>query len=171
MVVGDGTDLPECHLVEIPAGIDVGEAHQLVAAAPDLDPLRLNADVGAFAWVTDDKGRLLLVRSAYGYGTWGLPGGTIGLYEAPDGAVVREVGEETGYEVTVDRLLAVYGRRQHIGFYFGCSLQGGDVRRAFDTEVAELGWFDPAEPPPRTSPVLPLLLADLAAGQVAARFF
>ena len=171
VVVGDTDDLPECRLITVPDGVDVGGAHQHVAAQPGLDPLRLNADVGAFAWVTDDAGRLLLVRSAYGYGTWGLPGGTIGLYEPPDQAVVREAREETGFDVSADRVVALYGRRQHIGVYFACSLQGGDARTEFDTEVAEIGWFDPAEPPPRTSPVVPLLLADLGTGPMAARFF
>jgi ADP-ribose pyrophosphatase YjhB (NUDIX family) len=171
VVVGDVEDLPGCRLITVPDGVDVGGAHQHVAAQPGLDPLRLNADVGVFAWVTDDEHRLLLVRAAYGYGTWGLPGGTIGLYEALDQAVAREVREETGYEVGVDRVVALYGRRQHIGVYFACSLQGGEARTDFDTEVAEVGWFDPAEPPPRTSPVIPLLLADLASGEAAARFF
>lgn len=171
VVVGDAGDLPDCRLVAIPDGVDVGAAHQHVAAQPGLDPLRLNADVGAFAWVTDDDNRLLLVRSAYGYGTWGLPGGTIGLYEAPDQAVVREVSEETGYDVAADRIVALYGRRQHIGIYFACSLRGGEARTSFDTEVAEVGWFDPAEPPPRASPVVPLLQGDLGRGEVAARFF
>lgn len=171
VVVGEVADLPDCHVVPIPAGAGVGEAHQLVAAEPGLDPLRLNADVGAFAWVTRADGRLLLVRQAYGYGTWGLPGGTIDLYEPPDAAVVREVREEAGYDVGVERLAAVYGRRQHIGMYFACSLGGGEGRVDFDTEVAEVGWFDPDDAPPKTSPVIPLLLADIRAGQVAARFF
>ena len=171
VVVGDPGDLPACHVVAVPDGVDVGGAHQLISSQPDVDPLRLNADVGTFAWVVDDGGRVLLVRQAYGYRTWGLPGGTLGLYEPPDQAVVREVREETGYDVAVDRVVALYGRRQHIGVYFACSLLGGDARSEFDTEVAEVGWFDPADPPPRTSPVIPLLRADLATGEVASRFF
>ena len=171
VVVGDPGDLPDCHVVGVPEGVDVGVAHQLVAAEPSLDPLRLNADVGAFAWVTDDDGQLLLVRHAYGYRAWGLPGGAIGLYEAADQAVMREVREETGYDVTADRVVALYGRRQHIGVYFACSLLGGMARTHFDTEVAEIGWFDPAEPPPRASPVVALLLGDLASGGTGARFF
>lgn len=65
----------------------------------------------------------------------------------------------------------MYGRRQHLGVYFACSMVGGEARTEFDTEVAEMGWFDPADPPPGTSPVIPLLMADLASGSVPARFF
>jgi 8-oxo-dGTP diphosphatase len=40
-------------------------------------------------------------------GTWMLPGGGLDHGEAPEDAVVREFAEETGYRVTVDRLLEV----------------------------------------------------------------
>ena len=59
----------------------------------------------------------------------------------------------------------------HIGIYFACSFAGGEPRTDFDTEVAELGWFDPADPPQPCSPVIGLLRTDLASGNVPARFF
>ena len=161
----------ECDLVFIEAGYDVGRAHQHISTTPGLDPLKLNADLGTFAWVTDDDGQLLLVRHDYGPRAWALPGGTIDIAEPPDAAVVREVREETGHDVTVDRLVAMYGRKQHIGIYFACSFAGGEPRTDFDTEVAEIGWFDPADPPQPCSPVIGLLRTDLASGSVPARFF
>ncbi len=157
-------------LVSIEEHLDVGGAHQHIAALSHLDPLRLNADVGTFGWVAD-AGRVLLVRQAYGYGVWALPGGMLSVGETPDRAVVREVREETGFDVSADRVVALYGRRQHIGIYFACSLAGGEMRTEFDSEVAEVGWFDPDDLPPKASPVISLLRADIASGEVPARFF
>ena len=164
----DGLD---CEIVVIPEDLDLGGAHQLIASDPALDPLKLNADVGTFAWTTNEDGEVLLVRQAYGHQVWALPGGELHVAETPDVAVTREVREETGYDVNVDRVVALYGRQQHIGIYFACSLVGGTQRTDFDTEVAEIGWFDPADPPPRTSPVIGLLRGDIASGSVPARFF
>lgn len=163
--------LAACELVELEAGIDVGSAHQHIAAMSHLDPLRLNADVGTFGWVTDADGAVLLVRQAYGYGVWALPGGVLGLGETPDRAVAREVREETGYDVSVERVIALYGRKHHIGIYFACALSGGELRTDSDSEVAEVGWFHPDDLPPKASPVIGLLRSDLASGEVMARFF
>ena len=160
----------EADIIEVDSGLEHGAAHQHIAAA-GLDPLKLNADVGTFAWVTDDDDNLLMVKQAYGRGLWGLPGGELQIAENPDAAVAREVREETGLDVSVERLVAIYGRRQHIGLYFACTPRGGDLRDAFDTEVAAVGWFDPDDPPAPTSPVIGLLKSDLASGQAAARFF
>lgn len=160
-----------CEIVEIDLDADVGAAHQTIAAIPGLDPLKLNADVGTFAWVTDDDGRVLLVRQAYGFKAWGLPGGELNVGETPVDAVAREVREETGYDVLVDGLVAMYGRRQHIGVYFACSVVGGEARRSFDTEVAEIAWFDPDQLPERCSPVVGMVRNDVEAPRAPARFF
>lgn len=61
------------------------------------------------AIIRDAGGRVLLVRSAEG-GAWSLPAGAIDPGEAPEAAVVREAGEETGLEVTSTRLVAAVGR-------------------------------------------------------------
>jgi len=55
--------------------------------------------VGAYALVTDEAGRILLCRTAPGFpaeGYWALPGGGVEHGEHPDGAVLRELEEETG---------------------------------------------------------------------------
>lgn len=161
----------DCELIEIDLNADAGQAHQTIAAVPGLDPLKLNADVGTFGWVTDDQGRVLLVHQAYGFKAWGLPGGELEVGETPVAAVTREVLEETGYDVRVDGLIAMYGRRQHIGVYFACSVIGGSPRTEFDSEVANIDWFSPDELPERCSPVVSMVRNDVEAARAPARFF
>lgn len=67
--------------------------------------------VSAYAVVVDGPGdglRMLLAHwQAGGRGGWTLPGGGLDPMEDPADAVVREVREETGYDVVVDELLGV----------------------------------------------------------------
>lgn len=65
-------------------------------------------DWGVGALVEDDN-RVLFVREGDSYedATWKLPGGGVERGESREDALVREVHEETGVEVTVDDLLAV----------------------------------------------------------------
>lgn len=55
------------------------------------------------AVVTDDRGRVLLVRED---GRWLAPGGEVESGESHRDALVREVREETGIEITVKRPVA-----------------------------------------------------------------
>jgi 8-oxo-dGTP pyrophosphatase MutT (NUDIX family) len=55
------------------------------------------------AVVTDDRGRVLLVRED---GRWLAPGGEVEAGESHREALVREVREETGVEITVQRPVA-----------------------------------------------------------------
>ena len=55
-------------------------------------PLLTGCRVLAF----DSAGRVLLVRHSYGSGQWMPPGGGISRGEAPLGAAIRELHEETG---------------------------------------------------------------------------
>jgi 8-oxo-dGTP pyrophosphatase MutT (NUDIX family) len=72
-----------------------------------------------------DRDRVLLHRTD-DMNFWALPGGRAELLEPSPETLVREMREEIGTEVQVDRLLWVaenfftYGPRQHheIGFYF-----------------------------------------------------
>ena len=60
----------------------------------------------ACAVVVDDSGRILPGRRA-DTGKWSLPAGAIDSGEQPADAAVREVHEETGVHVAVERLAGV----------------------------------------------------------------
>ena len=77
-------------------------------------------------------------------GEWSLPGGWADPGESPSEAIAREVHEEAGYRVTVDRLLALYDRDRHphppLEFhvyilFFACSITGGEPTPSLETSA------------------------------------
>jgi ADP-ribose pyrophosphatase YjhB (NUDIX family) len=113
-----------------------------------------NAKPCGGALVTDDDGRVLLVRRAHDPfdGCWDIPGGFCELREHPADAAVREVREETGLAVETTGLLGMwvddYGDTGQVtlNVYFHARVTGGSERPQ-PGEVAELGWFAAAELP------------------------
>lgn len=96
---------------------------------------------GAHVLVTDEAGRILAVRTTYLGPGWMLPGGRVERSETPHRAAARETREETGLEVTVDRLLLVDAhRRGTVSFVFAGRLVGGELSPQFG-EIAEVGWL------------------------------
>ena len=96
--------------------------------------------VAAFALVTDDQDRVLMVRNAIGPRVWNLPGGRVERHERPHEGVVREVLEETGLHVAVDRLAVVdAARAESVVLTFRCSVIGGEVRPG-PGEIVLLRW-------------------------------
>lgn len=59
-----------------------------------------------------DRERILLVRERKDR-LWTMPGGWADVGDAPSVAAIREVKEESGYDVTVKKLAAVYDRDKH----------------------------------------------------------
>jgi 8-oxo-dGTP pyrophosphatase MutT (NUDIX family) len=81
--------------------------------------------VGGCAVVPDAAGRVLLQRRADN-GDWALPGGGMDLGETLGACIIREVREETGFEVTIDRIVGIYSDPAHVFAY-----PSGEIRQQF----------------------------------------
>ncbi|MFD7154833.1 NUDIX hydrolase [Kribbella sp. NPDC059898] len=90
--------------------------------APEPDSLV----VAASAVITDDDGRILLIRRADS-GNWALPGGALDLGESISDCAVREVREETGLDVEVTGMVGIYTDPRHVIAY-----SDGEVRQQFN---------------------------------------
>lgn len=112
--------------------------------------------VATSAVVTDDDGRILLQRRADS-GNWAMPGGGMEITESLTDSVIREVKEETGYDVQVTGLVGTYTDPRHIIAY-----TDGEVRRQFNicytariiagelaisSESTEIRFVDPSDIP------------------------
>lgn len=82
--------------------------------------------VAASAVVTDDRGRILLQRRRDN-DLWALPGGGMEMTDSLPGAAVREVKEETGFDVEITGLVGTYTDPRHVIAY-----ADGEVRRQFN---------------------------------------
>ncbi|MCX7716899.1 MAG: NUDIX hydrolase [Candidatus Sumerlaeaceae bacterium] len=91
--------------------------------------------------------RILLVQELADGGRWTLPGGWADVNASPAENCVREVREESGFEVRPVRLLALYDRslRGHeppmpvhvYKIYFQCEMTGGEARSSAETGRVE----------------------------------
>lgn len=95
------------------------------------------------------KNKLLLTKRARApyKGSWDLPGGFIDRGEDPQEAVVRELKEETGLDITIKRILGIYPDEYTHGpdsFHTLCLIYIATARTAslgaFD-DVSESKWF------------------------------
>ncbi|MGW8685802.1 NUDIX hydrolase [Streptomyces sp. NPDC055817] len=88
--------------------------------------------------VVREDGRVLTIRRADN-GTWEPPGGVLELTEAPEDGVRREVFEETGLKVQVERLTGVYKNttRGIVALVFLCTVEGGHERLSDESTAVE----------------------------------
>lgn len=95
--------------------------------------------------VVEREGRILLVRRNHepALGRWAFPSGFVDAGEVVEEAAVREVLEETGVAVRLDRLLGVYSEPGHpVVFIAYAGTAVGGAARAGD-EAFEVRYFDP----------------------------
>jgi ADP-ribose pyrophosphatase YjhB (NUDIX family) len=82
--------------------------------------------VGGSAVVVNDEGRILLQRRSDS-GSWALPGGAMDIGETFAQSVIREVKEETGFDVRIERIIGIYSDPGHVFAY-----DDGEVRQEFN---------------------------------------
>jgi len=93
--------------------------------------------------VIDDSGHVLVIQRADN-GHWELPGGVLELGETFEDGVVREVLEETGITVSVERLSGVYKNLDQgiVALVYRCHPIDGET--ATTEESRDTRWIDPS---------------------------
>lgn len=91
--------------------------------------------ISAFAIIFNKKKEVLLCHRR-DHDLWNLPGGAAESFELPNETVIRETKEETGYDIKVDKLLGIYGKKNkdEIIFTFLCRIINGQFQ---ETEEAD----------------------------------
>jgi ADP-ribose pyrophosphatase YjhB (NUDIX family) len=125
----------------IAAGSNVEFQRVLDLLSDDVGYATPKVDVRAVIFRDD---ALLLVKER-DEGRWTLPGGWADVGESPRENVVREVAEESGYQVRATKLLAVYDRSLHAHeppfpfhvykLFFQCEIVGGAAETRFETSA------------------------------------
>ena len=101
------------------------------------------------------NGKVLLVQERTD-GCWAMPGGWADVGDSPAAMVAREVWEESGFQVRVDKLIAVYDANRVPGWrmeffhayklIFLCTITDGEACPGNETSAVE--FFDLVHLPP-----------------------
>jgi 8-oxo-dGTP pyrophosphatase MutT (NUDIX family) len=135
--------------------------------------------LAASAFIRDEHGCVLLGRRT-DVMLWAPPSGVVQLGETPARTLIREVLEETGLHVHVERLIGLYSgpdfewtypngdQAQIVSAFFDCRVLGG-ILVPDHNEFVDLGYFPPGAFPP-LMPRYVRMLDDALAGRQAAAF-
>lgn len=93
-------------------------------------PTANNLVPAASAIVVDEHGGILLHRRSDN-DLWSIPGGAMEVGESLAQAVVREVREETGFEIAPQSIVGIYSDPGHVVAY-----DDGEVRQQFSVCIA-----------------------------------
>lgn len=98
--------------------------------------------VSVAAAIVREDGRVLAIRRRDN-GHWELPGGILELDETIEEGLTREVHEETGLDVEIDRLTGVYKNmnRGIVALVFRCNVVNGTPHST--VEASEVAWLTP----------------------------
>ncbi|MEZ4812379.1 MAG: NUDIX domain-containing protein [Caldisericia bacterium] len=97
--------------------------------------------IGAFAIIQNEKGEVLLCHRR-DMDIWNQPGGRVEVGESPWAAVIREVKEETGLDVKIEKFLGVFSKpdKPDIIFSFLCKKVSGEL--TLNDEADIIKYFD-----------------------------
>ena len=105
--------------------------------------------------MVDDQNRILLQRRADS-GNWALPGGAMDIGETLAESAIREVKEETGFDVRIERIVGIYSDPGHVFAYddgevrqefsicLACAITGGSLRVSSESTAVEFFTFEEA---------------------------
>ncbi len=97
-----------------------------------------------------ERGGAVLVCKCEGDAPWQFPGGRLHKNEDPKAAMVREVKEELGTDLTVgdvfytEQYIHVKSNTPQVFLFFRCSMQG-DPRIVDPVEIGEFRWVSKEE--------------------------
>ena len=136
-------------MVQSHAGLAAGPLVEDFVAQPGYATPKVDVRGAVLQW-----GRILLVQERSD-GRWCMPGGWADVGDLPSEVVVREVWEESGFQVAPRKVLGVYDANRSgtpLEFYhaykviFLCELEGGSARPS--SETAAVGFFSFDNVPP-----------------------
>jgi ADP-ribose pyrophosphatase YjhB (NUDIX family) len=111
--------------------------------------------VGCGAAIVRD-GRLLLVerRRPPEAGCWSLPGGKVDFRERAEDAAIREIAEEVGVAIALERLLCVtqiidVDDQHWVSPVYLAHIVSGEPRNCEPDTLSDVGWFQLDAPPPK----------------------
>ena len=137
-----------------------------------MNKMNLKENLGKIPMVTADgvvikEGKVLLIKRDITpfQGHWVLPGGFVEYGEQLENAAKREVFEETGLKVEIEKFVGVYDtpdrdpRGQTISAVYLCKVISGELKGS--REGQELKWFGKGELPEKIGFDHKLILKDV----------
>ncbi|HCR36409.1 hypothetical protein A2130_02200 [Candidatus Woesebacteria bacterium GWC2_33_12] len=109
--------------------------------------------VAVHAYIKSDDGKFLVTKRSpindFLPNFFDIPGGTVEFGEDPKEALKREIFEETGLEVKIERPIYIYSEvqkeeRHQIWIIYECEFKGGEIKLNPE-EHNEYKWVDSKE--------------------------
>ncbi|NUU64042.1 NUDIX domain-containing protein [Paenibacillus agri] len=128
--------------------------------------------VGVGAVIRDENNRLLLVlrKKPPEAGHWSLPGGKVDYMETIENAVIREIHEELGIEIEIERLLCVTNHIipsedvHYVAPTFLANIVSGDIHNQEPHALEKVQWFPMQDLPNKITMTTDYALKQLNSG-------
>lgn len=111
----------------------------------------LDPKVAAVALVVDGDGLVMVKRAVEPqYGKWAFPSGYVDRGEVVEDAAKREVKEETGLDVELNKLIGIYSLEGNpvVLVVFSARITGGEVTAGYDAQDVQTFALDELPPLP-----------------------